>query len=136
MWKPKLVKFLWKLFISSFPITINIISYSIEVISILVTVVSLAWIMSSKNIFLKSWTIQHHLPSKLAITVGKQTILRMVFSNYVWELKGKHIYIYIYIFLIGILPWITEICLWITKVWFMHLAEPPYCKSRSKCFTP
>ena len=38
------------------------------------------------------------------------------------------------ILLIGICYEIVEICLWISKLWFIHLWEALYCKSRSSCF--
>ena len=69
MRKLTLVKFSWDLLINIFPVTINILSYSTEITSNQVAVACLAWIMSSKNIILKLWRIQHHLPSKMKKTV-------------------------------------------------------------------
>ena len=46
--------------------------------------------MSSGNIILKLWKIQHHLPPKLAIAVEKQTVLWTV-TDFLTALFTKHL---------------------------------------------
>ena len=50
----------------------------------------LTWTMSSGNIFLKLWKIQHHLPPKLATAVEKQIVLWMV-TVFLNALFTKHL---------------------------------------------
>ena len=40
-----------------------------------VTVTYLSWILPSENIILNLWRIQHHLPTKIAIVIKKQTVI-------------------------------------------------------------